>query len=277
MKIEQKYLDIYIESDGSISKRNTVNIFQYTNDCNGVRLFCPYSPGEVMVYISVELYNGTVLDERTMGYREENGEWHSYTYLFPDTVTSLCGMKYSTSIYLAFRFEDISSNATQSCLTSAKVPVTVQPSLMGRAASVSDSEAADLQKQINELVIAVSKDLEPATEETLGGIKVGESLSILKDGMLSVDIARQSSPLKIALDDKVPKALDILSRVTDAELKDPDVREDSRIYTDRGGTPSYVTVEQLKDMNTKILCAENVGDVRILSLSNGDFVFLKKE
>lgn len=111
MQIEHKYLEVYIESDGSLSARNTVNVFQYSNDYSGVKMFCPYGHDEVMPYISVQLYNGTVLEERTMGYSNtevDNGRtWYAYTYLFPETVTRLAGMRYSTSIYLAFRFEDI--------------------------------------------------------------------------------------------------------------------------------------------------------------------------
>lgn len=268
-------MDVYIEKDGSISSQNTVNIFQFSNDCVGVKMHCPYDPQSVLAFITIELANGTVLDERTMGFCEKNDKWYAYSYVFPEAVTELSGMKYSTTLFLAFRFED--QSGVDMNLTSAKVPVTVQPSLRGGAATVTDSEAANLQKQINDLTIAISEGLKPATAETLGGIKVGDSLSILKDGKLSVDITNGSSPLKIALDTKVPKTLDVLRKVTDAELNDPDKREAGRAYLDCGGEASYATLKQLKEMNTKILCVEQVGDVSVLSLSNGDFVFLKKE
>ena len=66
MQIEHRYLGIYIESDGGLSTRNTTNVFQYSNDCSGVKMFCPYGPDEVMPYISVQLYSGSVLEERTV-------------------------------------------------------------------------------------------------------------------------------------------------------------------------------------------------------------------
>lgn len=283
MQIEHRYLCIYIESDGSLSTRNTTNVFQYSNDCSGVKMFCPYGPDEVMPYISVQLYSGSVLEERTMGYSnsevDENGRtWYAYTYLFPETVTQLSGMRYSTSIYLAFRFEDIVNGQLLPIIaTTTKVPVTVQPSLRGRAGEISDSEAANLQKQINDLAAAVSKGLEPATEEKLGGIKVGESLSILKDGTLSVDITSGQSPLKIALDGMVPRQLNILQHGMALDIDTSEKRQTGRIYIDMNGSPKYLTLEQVKDLNTKILNVDSLSDTRISSLSDGDYVFLRKE
>lgn len=282
MQIEHKYLEVYIESDGSLSARNTVNVFQYSNDYSGVKMFCPYGHDEVMPYISVQLYNGTVLEERTMGYSNtevDNGRtWYAYTYLFPETVTRLAGMRYSTSIYLAFRFEDIvNGNTLPVVATTTKVPVTIQPSLRGRTGEVTDSEAANLQKQINDLAASMAKPIEPATADKLGGIKVGESLSIMSDGTLSVDITSEQSPIRIALDGKVPKQLDILQKVVALDIDTVEKRQQGSLYIDVNGTPKYITLEQVKDLNTKILNVDSLDDTRISSLSDGDYVFLKKE
>lgn len=129
----------------------------------------------------------------------------------------------------------------------------------------------------NSPTAVATKDLEPATESKLGGIKVGESLSILEDGTLSVDITSGQSPLKIALDGMVPRQLNILQHGVALDIDTSEKRQTGRIYIDMNGSPKYLTLEQVKDLNTKILNVDSLSDTRISSLSYGDYVFLRKE
>ena len=145
-------------------------------------------------------------------------------------------------------------------------------------ASVDDaSKTAEEALNKAEEALEASKELEPATEEKLGGIKVGESLSILNDGTLSVDITNGQSPLKIALDGMVPRQLNVLQHGVALDIDTSEKRQTGRIYIDVNGTPKYLTLEQVKDLNTKILNVDSLSDTRISSLSDGDYVFLRKE
>ena len=99
----------------------------------------------------------------------------------------------------------------------------------------------------------------------------------MSDGTLSVDITSEQSPIRIALDGKVPKQLDILQKVVALDIDTVEKRQQGSLYIDVNGTPKYITLEQVKDLNTKILNVDSLDDTRISSLSDGDYVFLKKE
>lgn len=115
-----------------------------------------------------------------------------------------------------------------------------------------------------------------ATIERVGCIKVGESLSVLKDGTLSVDITN-NTPLKIELDSKVPKALDILSHVDSISISTPAQRKAGLLYINLNGEAGNVTLEQIKELNSKLLYVDSLSDSQIESLSKGDYILLNKE
>ena len=82
---------------------------------------------------------------------------------------------------------------------------------------------------------------------------------------------------EIALDTKVPKALSILPKVTPEDVSSVEEREKSKIYVQAGDTPSYATLEQLKELNTKTVFVDELSDTKIHKLSNEDIVMLRKE
>lgn len=82
---------------------------------------------------------------------------------------------------------------------------------------------------------------------------------------------------EIALDTKVPKALSILSKVTAEDISSIEAREKAKIYVQAGDTPSYATLEQLKELNTKTVFVDELSDTKIHKLSNEDIVMLRKE
>lgn len=82
---------------------------------------------------------------------------------------------------------------------------------------------------------------------------------------------------EIALDTKVPKALSILPQVKDEDVSTADARKNAKIYVQAGDTPSYATLEQLKELNTKTVFVDELSDTKIHKLSNEDIVMLRKE
>ena len=82
---------------------------------------------------------------------------------------------------------------------------------------------------------------------------------------------------EIALDTKVPKSLSILPQVNSDELSTPTAREGSKVYLQVGETPSFATLEQIKQLNTKTVFVDELSDTQVHHLSNEDIVMLKKE
>lgn len=82
---------------------------------------------------------------------------------------------------------------------------------------------------------------------------------------------------EIALDTKIPKALSILPQVKEENISTVDTRENAKIYVQVGDTPSYATLEQLKELNTKTVFVDELSDTKIHKLSNEDIVMLRKE
>lgn len=81
----------------------------------------------------------------------------------------------------------------------------------------------------------------------------------------------------IRLDTKVPKELSILPQVNDEAVSSVQAREGVQIYIEVGDTPSYATLEQIKNLSTKTVFVDKLTDTKIERLSNEDIVMLKKE
>ena len=82
---------------------------------------------------------------------------------------------------------------------------------------------------------------------------------------------------EIALDTKIPKELSILPQVKEKDVSTAATRENAKIYVQAGDTPSYATLEQLKELNTKTVFVDELSDTKIHKLSNEDIVMLRKE
>ena len=79
----------------------------------------------------------------------------------------------------------------------------------------------------------------------------------------------------IRLDTKVPKELSILPQVNDEAVSSVQAREGVQVYVEVGDTPSYATLEQIKNLSTKTVFVDKLTDTKIERLSNEDFVMLK--
>lgn len=82
--------------------------------------------------------------------------------------------------------------------------------------------------------------------------------------------------LILAIDGRVPKALSVLPRAADEIFASAYQRELIKLYVDADGKPHYITMEQLKNLNTKATFVNNITDKTIENLSTGDIVFLKE-
>ncbi len=80
----------------------------------------------------------------------------------------------------------------------------------------------------------------------------------------------------IRLDTKVPKELSILPQIDDEAVSSVDAREGGRIYIEVGDTPTYATLEQIKNLSTKTVFVDELTDTKIQKLSNEDIVMLKR-
>lgn len=82
---------------------------------------------------------------------------------------------------------------------------------------------------------------------------------------------------EVSLDTKVPKELSILPQVANDNLSTEQARREGRIYVEVGKKPSYATLEQIKELNTKAVFVDELTDTKINTLSNEDIVMLRKE
>lgn len=81
----------------------------------------------------------------------------------------------------------------------------------------------------------------------------------------------------IADTNKVPKTLSILPQTSSESLSILNNRRNGKMFLDINGNATYVTVEQLKQLNTKIVSVDDLSDNRISGLSENDYVLLNKE
>ena len=84
-------------------------------------------------------------------------------------------------------------------------------------------------------------------------------------------------PIQSQVDDKVPQVLSIFPQVMDKQINTSIEREKGKIYIDINNTPSYITLQQIKELSTKTICADELTDRRLDVLETGDFVLLRKE
>ena len=83
--------------------------------------------------------------------------------------------------------------------------------------------------------------------------------------------------IQIQIDSKVPQALSIFPQVRNEQIGASAERIKGKIYIDINDTPSYLTLQQIKELGTKTICVDALTDSRVVALDDGDFVLLKKE
>lgn len=106
-------------------------------------------------------------------------------------------------------------------------------------------------------------------------VQNGKLLRTSTSHALSVEEPRP--PIQIQIDGKVPQVLSIFPQVVDDQINTSIEREKGKIYIDINNTPSYITLQQIKELNTKTICVNELLDGRVTALGAGDFVLLRKE
>ncbi len=82
--------------------------------------------------------------------------------------------------------------------------------------------------------------------------------------------------LKAAINAKVPKALNVLPKMSEEAFSTEEHRSATMLYVDANGVPCFATAEQLKRLNTKTIFVKDLSDERIKSLSVGDIIMLEE-
>jgi len=82
---------------------------------------------------------------------------------------------------------------------------------------------------------------------------------------------------EVRLETKIPKELSILPQANSDSISSVQAREEGKVYIQIGDTPSFATLEQIKNLNTKTVFVDRITDTKINQLSNDDIVMLKKE
>ena len=106
-------------------------------------------------------------------------------------------------------------------------------------------------------------------------VQNGKLLRTSTSHALSIEEPRP--PIQIQIDGKVPQVLSIFPQVVDDQINTSIEREKGKIYIDINNTPSYITLQQIKELNTKTICVNELLDGRVTALGAGDFVLLRKE
>ena len=106
-------------------------------------------------------------------------------------------------------------------------------------------------------------------------VQNGKLLRTSTSHALSVEEPRP--PIQIQIDGKVPQVLSIFPQVVDDQINTSIEREKGKIYIDINNTPGYITLQQIKELNTKTICVNELLDGRVTALGAGDFVLLRKE
>lgn len=154
-ELETNYIELMVAGDGSVTWKDTGNVYQFSNETTGVLLYTPYSGAGVSALVNVRLPDGTELQEAPMsvaGIEEINGVTsYLWSYDFTSVVTSLSGYNYAAPVTVSFRFTELSGKSK----TTNQVKIPVQPSLQGEA-MVIDCETADV---LNAKIDQVATDL----------------------------------------------------------------------------------------------------------------------
>lgn len=164
--LETNWIELNVAADGTVTWRESANVYQFSNETVGVRIYTPFDPHSESALINIRLPDDTVLQEKAMTYAGydtvEGVVVHKWQYLFGDLVTALTGYDYAASIVLAFRALDASNGQSK---TTNQISVPIQPSIQGESLYV-DPDTADV---MNAKIDKNSGDIEDLNK-TVGDI-----------------------------------------------------------------------------------------------------------
>lgn len=75
----------------------------------------------------------------------------------------------------------------------------------------------------------------------------------------------------------VPTRLNILPQVTNEQLNTAQKRQEGKVYIEINHTPSMVSIEQIKQLGTKTITVDSLNDSSVATLSDGDYIYVRKE
>lgn len=106
----------------------------------------------------------------------------------------------------------------------------------------------------------------PATDTRLGGVKIPQegALTVSSEGALSI---KENWFVKEDVRE--------YAQITPSLLANNEQRAKSFLYVNHNDTPMALSVEQVKNLGTKILAIESFDDTAIQYLSNNDYLLFK--
>lgn len=112
-----------------------------------------------------------------------------------------------------------------------------------------------------------------ATEEIVDEYKdwitiANEKLAEVEEAIARLDQTTES--LDIDFDKKVDKRLSSYAELTDI------TRLNASLYIDDDGTPKRISLQTIKSMNTKILTVNDTDEINTESLTEDDYIFIKR-
>ena len=115
-----------------------------------------------------------------------------------------------------------------------------------------------------------------ATAEQLGGIIVGETLQVDFRGVLNVseEITNKIAYTYAQLSTFVPKQLAGYRQITEAD-NTPTFRTNAYTYINNGVNGYRMSLQAIKNLNTKIMSVDSISDADFNKLSVGDFIYSK--
>lgn len=115
-----------------------------------------------------------------------------------------------------------------------------------------------------------------ATAEQLGGIIVGDTLQVDFRGVLNVskEITDKIAYTYAQLSTFVPKQLSGYRQITAAD-NTPTFRTNAYTYVNNGVNGYRMSLQAIKELNTKIMSVDSISDADFNKLSVGDFIYSK--
>lgn len=219
--LETNWIELNVAADGTVTWRESANVYQFSNETVGVRIYAPFDPHSESALINIRLPDDTVLQEKPMTHvvdgDEEEGI-HKWQYAFDGLATALTGYDYAASIVLSFRFVDISKSPSQ---TTNQVSVPIQPSLQGDAMYVTPETADELNAKLDEYSAQfeeVSKTASSANENAETAKSIADSVKAdldqaVEDSANAFRISNESNAKSDEAVSKINDAVDVANKV----------------------------------------------------------------
>lgn len=253
--LETNWIELNVAADGTVTWRESANVYQFSNETVGVRIYTPFDPHSESALINIRLPDDTVLQEKAMTYAGydtvEGVVVHKWQYLFGDLVTALTGYDYAASIVLAFRALDASNGQSK---TTNQISVPIQPSIQGESLYV-DPDTADV---MNAKIDKNSGDIEDLNK-TVGDI-FDAAVSAKEYAEQAAGSAQQAEESAQQASGSAEEAVSVSKRADERSSQALDIADGVKANLDQAVEDSANAVQVANEAITKSANAEDVAN-----------------